>query len=170
MNKRKPSPKKMTKHHSYTTSFVVNQLPEAAFAAINNVREWWSESIEGRTDKIGAHFRHHLPDVHRCDIEVTDLIPGEKVVWTVVDNYFSFTKDKTEWKGSYLVFDIIRISGKTEVRFTHVGLVPEWECYGVCTNAWDGLINGSLRDLIHRGRGQPDPRHAGADDDPLSGR
>lgn len=160
MNKRKLSLKKTTEHRSYTTGFVVSQPPEAVFAAINNVREWWSESIEGSADKIGAHFRHHLLDVHRCDIEISDLVPGEKVVWTVVDNYFSFTRDKTEWKGTRMVFDIVRVGGRTEVRFTHVGLVPEYECYGVCTNAWEGLINGSLCDLIQKGRGQPDARDA----------
>ncbi len=33
---------------------------------------------------------------------------------------------------------------KTEVRFTHMGLVPQYECYGNCSNAWGLLINGDL--------------------------
>ena len=35
----------------YTTAFVVGQSPSEAFDAIVNVREWWSEKIEGTTDR-----------------------------------------------------------------------------------------------------------------------
>lgn len=35
-----------------------------------------------------------------------------------------------------------------QVRFTHVGLVPEFECYDVCSDAWAGLISTDLPDLI----------------------
>jgi len=36
-------------NQSYTTSFVVNQTPEEAFSAINNVHGSWSGAIEGPT-------------------------------------------------------------------------------------------------------------------------
>jgi len=38
----------MTKQH-LTTAFTVDETPEAAFAAINNVRGWWSGDIDGAT-------------------------------------------------------------------------------------------------------------------------
>ena len=47
----------------YTTSFVVNQTPEEAFSAINNVRGWWSGEIEGpvqRKPAAGILIRHQL--------------------------------------------------------------------------------------------------------------
>jgi hypothetical protein len=139
---------------NYTTTFAVPQDPAAVFAAINKVRAWWSEGIEGDAETIGGRFTHRVMDLHRCDIEVKDLVPGEKVVWTVLDNYFSFTKDKTEWKGTDMVFDIARRGGRTEVRFTHVGLVPEYECYDVCQDGWRTYID-SLQALITTGQGQP---------------
>ena len=140
---------------NYTSAFTVDQTPEEAFAAINNVRGWWSEEIEGNTDKPGAEFKYHFKDIHRCRLKITELVPGKKVVWRVLDNYFNFTKDKTEWKGTDIAFDISRKRDKTEIRFTHVGLVPEYECYDACSEGWGFYINSSLRDLITKGKGQP---------------
>lgn len=139
---------------NYTTSFTVDQSPEAAFSAITNVRGWWSEEIEGDTDKLGI-FKYRYRDVHRCTIEITELIPGKKLAWHILDNHFNFTQDKTEWKNTDIIFDITEKDGQTEVTFTHVGLVPQYECYGVCSDAWRTYINGSLRSLITTGTGHP---------------
>jgi hypothetical protein len=140
---------------SFTTTFAVDQTPEQAFAAINNPRAWWSQEIEGSTDTLGETFDYHYRDIHRCQIKVTELVPGKKVAWHVVDNFFSFTEDTTEWKGTDIVFDIADKGGRTEVRFTHIGLVPEYECYEACHEGWSTYINSSLRDLIATGKGQP---------------
>lgn len=141
-------------NRNFTRTFSVDQSPEAVFNAINNVRGWWSTGIEGHADKIGARFIHRALDLHRCDIEVTNLVPGKKVEWTVIDNYFSFTQDETEWKDTRIVFEITRLGNRTELHFTHIGLVPEYECYDVCRDGWTTYLN-SLRELIVTGTGQP---------------
>jgi hypothetical protein len=140
---------------NFTTTFTVDQAPEVAFAAINNVRGWWSEEIKGRTDRLGEDFDYHYRDLHRCRIKVTELIPGRKVAWRVLENYFSFTEDKTEWTGTEIIFDIAGKGDKTEVRLTHLGLVPDYECYDICSDGWGTYINGSLRSLIATGKGHP---------------
>jgi uncharacterized protein YndB with AHSA1/START domain len=142
-------------NHDFTTAFTVDQTPEAAFAAITNVRGWWSEDIEGRTDKLGAEFKYRFRDIHRCKMKITELVPGKKAVWRVLENYFNFTSDESEWTGTDIIFDISGKGGKTEVRFTHVGLVPDYECYDACSDGWGTYINGSLKDLITKGKGQP---------------
>lgn len=143
----------------FTTTFVVDHAPAAVFAAITNARGWWSEDIEGRTDRLGEFIYRHR-DLHRCRIQVTELRPGATVGWRVLENYFQFTKDPTEWTGTEIHFDIVRAGDGTEVRFTHVGLVPEEECFDVCSDAWSTYINGSLRALIDTGRGRPNQKRA----------
>ena len=91
------------KNQNYTTTFSVDQPPEEVFAAINNVRGWWSEEIEGSTDKVGDEWTYHYEDVHSCKLKVTELVPGKRVVWHILDNYFNFTKDKSEWKGTTIM-------------------------------------------------------------------
>ncbi len=47
--------------------------------------------------------------------------------------------------------------GGAELRFIHVGLVPDVECFGACSMGWLHYVNGSLRSLITTGVGLPDP-------------
>jgi Activator of Hsp90 ATPase homolog 1-like protein len=146
------------KDQNFTATFTVDQTPEEAFTAINNVRGWWSGEIEGHTDKLGHEFTYRYQNVHRSKQKITELIPGKKVVWHVLDGYLKFTQDKTEWTGTDITFDISKKGDKTEVRFTHVGLVPEFECFDKCSNAWGFYIKDSLRNFITTGKGQPNPK------------
>ena len=145
----------MKNNHNYTTSFTVDQTPEEVFDAINNVRRWWSDEIDGSTDKLGAEFTYRYKDLHRTTQKITELVPGRKVVWHVLDSHINFVKDKAEWDGTDIVFEITKKHGKTELRFTHVGLFPAIECYGKCSGAWGFYINDSLRSLIMTGKGDP---------------
>jgi hypothetical protein len=140
---------------SYTTSFSVDRTAEEVFNAINNVREWWSEEIEGDTDKLGEEYTFRVKDVHYSKIRMTELVPGERVVWRVLDNYMNFIDDQSEWIDTEIRFELSENDGTTEVRFTHAGLVPQYECFDVCSNAWGFYIGGSLRNLITTGQGNP---------------
>ncbi|MGA9160634.1 MAG: SRPBCC domain-containing protein [Actinomycetota bacterium] len=157
---------------SFTTSFLVDRTPEEVFEAINDVRGWWSGEnhgevvIEGDTDKMGASFIYRYKDIHRSEQEITEMFRGRRVVWHVKDSYLSFVGDESEWNGTDIVFDISEKEGKTELRFTHAGLVPTFECYGECASAWSGLIDDSLRTLILERRrtgsepaSRPSPEH-----------
>ena len=142
----------------FTTSFTVDETLEEAFSAINNVRGWWSGDIQGRTDKLGEVFTYRYEDVHYSKQKITELVPGKKVVWLVLDSSLNFVKDKTEWNGTRITFEISKKGKKTEVRFTHLGLAPEVECFDACSNAWGSYINGSLQNLITKGKGHPNPK------------
>ena len=148
-------------NQNFTTTFSVNQTPDEAFAAIINVRGWWSGEIEGRTDKLDEEFTYRYEDVHYSKQKITELIPAKKVVWLVLDSSLNFFKNKAEWNGSKITFEIAKKGDKTEVRFTHMGLIPDFECYNDCSNAWGFYINTSLRSLITTGTGQPNEKEKG---------
>jgi hypothetical protein len=140
---------------SYTTSITVKASPEAVFAAINNVRGWWSEDIEGNTAVLGDVWYYHARDLHRCTLKVIESMPGKRVAWRVLDNHFSFIADKTEWIGTTIAFDIEAVGEGARLTFTHHGLLPDHECYDVCHDAWGTYIRGSLKSLITSGKGYP---------------
>lgn len=80
------------------------------------------------------------------------------MVYQVIENEFNFYKDKTEWVNTKLIFDISPESSKTKVTFTHEGLIPDYECYQVCNDAWNGYIHNSLKNFIETGKGNPNPK------------
>ncbi|HKO81175.1 MAG TPA: SRPBCC domain-containing protein [Chitinophagaceae bacterium] len=155
----------------FTTTLLVDQTPKEAFNAINNPRGWWSEEIEGSTDKLNDVFNYHFEDIHRCQLKVIEVIPDNKIVWLVMDNYFKpgifndasnhlrsndgFTNDKAEWTDTKISFEISAKDNKTQICFTHLGLVPEYECFDVCSNGWTHYIQQSLFKLITTGKGEP---------------
>jgi hypothetical protein len=146
---------------NFSTSIMVKQSPAEVFTAVNNVREWWSEQIEGGTAQLNDEFIYQYKDVHVCKMKLTEVVPGKKVVWHVLNNHFSFTQDKSEWVGTKIVFEISEKEGKTQLRFTHEGLVPNYECYQICFDAWTSYIQGSLKNLITTGKGKPNTKEEG---------
>ena len=142
---------------NFKATILVDQNPAMAFNAIKNFRAWWSEEIEGPTDRLNEEFFYHYKDIHLCKIKLIELVPDKKLVYQVVENQFNFTKDKSEWVDTKLIFDIKKDGDKTNIQFTHEGLVPDYECYNVCHDAWTGYIKQSLFKLITTGKGEPNP-------------
>ena len=140
----------------FTTAFTVDQSPQAVFDAINNVRGWWSGTIEGDTSKVGDLFAYRYRNFHMSKQKVTELVPGQRVSWHVTDADLNSFPNTTEWIGTDIIFEIEKQGAMTELRFTHVGLVPAFECFGDCSGAWGELVGTNLRNLIVTGKNQPD--------------
>jgi hypothetical protein len=75
-------------------------------------------------------------------------------VWLVTESKLTFVKNESEWTGTKISFEISVINNKTQLRFTHLGLVPEIQCYQGCSNGWSQLIQQSLFSLITTGSGK----------------
>ncbi len=96
--------------------------------------------------------------MHRSIHKITEFVPGKRVVWHTSDSRLNFVEDKAEWTGTDVVFEITKKGDKTELRFTHVGLVPALACYGDCSGAWDFYINDHLRRLITTSEEKPNSK------------
>ncbi|MDB5237844.1 MAG: hypothetical protein JWM46_114 [Candidatus Kaiserbacteria bacterium] len=142
---------------NYTASFTTKKTPEEVFKAITNVRSWWSGEIVGDTETLGDEFVYSYKDIHRSKQKITELVPGKKVVWHVLEAHLSFVKDSAEWVGTDIVFEISIQDGKTYLTFTHIGLTPAFACYGACSNGWEAFIIGNLQNFISTGKVPPNP-------------
>jgi len=139
---------------NYQCSIAADFKPTEAFEAINQVNEWWVRDIEGSAEKLNDIFTVHFGETF-VTFKVTESIPGKKIVWDVADCYLPWLKDKTEWNGTSVVFEISSLADGTQVTMTHIGLVPEVECYNGCEAGWNKYFKGSLFKLLTEHAGVP---------------
>ena len=142
---------------NFTSTFTVDATPTVVFDAINNVRGWWTGEIDGDTHEVGDEFSYRYPGFHYSKQKVVELIPDQRVAWRVIDSHLEGHEDPSEWTGTEITFDITSTLHGTEVRFSHLGLVPEFECFESCSSGWGFFVNGSLQHLITTGEGPATP-------------
>lgn len=131
--------------------------PDKVYAAINAVSGWWSGTIDGPSAQVGDTFDYRYKDMHQSRQQVTELVPGRRVVWKVLDSTLSFLADKSEWTGTTISFDLTPQADGTLLRFVHHGVSPASECWESCSSGWGGLIQGNLKTFAETGRSSPAP-------------
>src|SRR5258708_5251085 len=122
------------KTQDYSSAITVNATAQDAFNSINNVTKWWTENLEGKSQKMNDEFTVRFGTTWKT-FKIIEVVPSKKVVWQVTDCYMPWNNDKTEWTGTKISFEISGKDNKTEIRFTHLGLVPAFECFDACSNA-----------------------------------
>lgn len=139
----------------YRTSLMVNKTAEETFNAVNDICGWWSTDFEGNAAKQDDVFTVRFGDTF-ISMRIMELTPYSKIVWQVIDSWKHWMKsNNTEWIDTTIMFEITEEKDKTNLLFTHIGLMPSLDCFDVCSDAWSGYINNSLRSLIETGKGQP---------------
>ena len=137
----------------YTATILVKATANKAFQSINQVTAWWTENLEGSSEKLNDVFTLRWGGESFVTMKIVESVPDKKVVWIVTDCYLHWFADKKEWKGTRIVFEISAEGDSTRIQFTHVGLEPQVECYDNCVKGWDQYFKGSLAKLINEGTG-----------------
>jgi hypothetical protein len=143
------------KKQDYTATILVMATAGKAFESINHVAAWWTENLEGSSEKLNDVFTLRWGGESFVTMKIVESVPDKKVVWDVTDCYLHWLTDKKEWKGTRIVFEISAEGDSTRIQFTHIGLEPQVECYDMCVKGWDQYFKDSLAKLINEGKGLP---------------
>jgi hypothetical protein len=122
-------------------SFTASKTTSEVFAHLLHPKNWWvglfGETIEGKSENMNDEFSFKAGDgVHYSNQKLLELIADKKIVWLVTESNLSFLKNTNEWAGTKICFDIEQVDDKTNITFTHIGLIPPIECYDACSSAW----------------------------------
>ena len=139
----------------YSRITITEAAPGQSCDAISRVAEWWAKDFQGQSKRPGDVFTVRFEKGDSFKLKVAEVIPDRRIVWEVLDANQKWVKDPAEWVGTKIIWDINEVSGGTEIRFTHLGLVPDLECFGTCQLAWDYLMQKSLAGLLSTGTGLP---------------
>ncbi len=139
---------------NYQCSITAGITPHEAFEYINRVNEWWAKNFEGSAEKLNDVFTVRFGETF-VTFKVAESIPGKKIAWKVTDCYLPWLKNKTEWNGTTVLFEIVPLGDETRITMTHIGLVPEVECFGACEAGWNKHFKGSLFKLLTEHAGVP---------------
>lgn len=145
------------KQQDYRTTITANLTPNEAFERISRVSDWWTKGVQGDARSIGDKFTVRFGDTF-VNFEVAEVIPSKRAVWLVTDCNLHWIGNKTEWKNTKVVWGLSQENGETRVTMTHLGLVPEIECYRDCQAGWNFYVAESLSKLLSEGKGLPDGR------------
>ena len=135
---------------------MANASAEEAMKKISQVNLWWKKDFYGSAEKLNDTFTVPFGELNGeksfVDFTISELVPNKKVTWKVTDCYLPWFKDKKEWNNTEVVFKLSEGNGNTKIDFTHIGLVPEVECYEACEKGWDGHVTKDLEKFINKGK------------------
>jgi len=145
-----------TKDQSYTIAIEFAKPAKDVFKLINNVSKWWTRvangqqtEYEGQSTSLNDEFVLRHGEKHYSKQKLLEVIPDKKVVWFVTDSKLNWIeKDKFEWTGTKMIFELTSQDSKTMLNFMHQGLVPEKECYEHSVQFWDMVIKDWLFNFV----------------------
>src|SRR5262249_21490821 len=120
------------KTQDYHNRITTKTSPKETFNKISQVSNWWSKNIEGSFSKVGDVFTSHFKSGDWYKIKIDEMIPDKKIVWNVIGSDQTWHEDREEWTGTKIVWEISPVNPGSEVSMTHIGLIPEAECYDQC--------------------------------------
>lgn len=92
-------------------------------------------------------------------MEIVQLDSSGEIHWECVAQHHEAPGQLTktdEWKGTLVIFLLKELSAISALlKFTHIGLTPNLECYDICDQGWTHFITVSLKKYLEHGEGEP---------------
>jgi len=140
-------------NQSFTVTLELVSSPQRVFECLLDVSKWWGgKDLVGSTSRLNDEFTITHGDAHYSKQRMIEFIPDRKVVWLITESRLGWLeRDKHEWTNTSLVFEISPTEHFTTLHFTHEGLVPDQECYPLCSDGWALVIKDYLFTFITEG-------------------
>ena len=121
-----------------------------ALATVEGLSGWWTRDTAG-DPAVGGKLEFFFGQAERaCVMEVTELVPGQRVAWRCVQG-------PDEWVGTVLTFGLAEPGGETVVLFTHADWREPVEFMHHCSTKWGYFLLG-LKAGLEGGSATPYPR------------
>ncbi|MCE7992954.1 MAG: hypothetical protein HEP71_13280 [Roseivirga sp.] len=148
-----------TQTKDYQKSVIIKANQIGVFKAVTErIDEWWGE-VDIQPDADDVKFRVSFGEAF-WRFRVADFELNKRVSWECIESnqvHAGLRGIREEWLGTKLHWELIGNSDdQTKLSFTHEGLVPDFNCYEVCSDAWGFFIGNSLKALVESGTGQPE--------------
>lgn len=142
----------------YQQRFIVKVSPAEVYSALTTpegLRGWWTQDCDVATE-VGGTIHLRFGGTHK-DMRIEQLVPGREVRWLCTLAHIDVDQltHNDEWVGTQMVFHLTPDGkGSTRLDFEHLGLVPTFECYELCSSGWRYFL-GSLKQFAETGQGTP---------------
>ena len=135
--------------NDFRSTKIFTSSPDDVFSALTDIDAltgWWCPAGGGA--QAGETLRFLMGD-QEVVLDVAIAQRASRVRWNVL-----VCEPVPDWVGTSIIFDLEPAGDGTELRFHHLGLNPDLECFEMCQNGWSHYLP-SLVDLVDRGAGFP---------------
>ncbi|MDT0608146.1 hypothetical protein [Croceitalea rosinachiae] len=144
---------------NYMQSVLISGSNDKIFGALTvGIDKWWGE-VNQQANNLGSIFKVSFGEAFWV-FKVTHLERDSTITWECIESnqvHAGLKGVREEWLGTKLHWNITSKDNQTtNVDFLHEGLVPTFNCYDVCSKAWDYFITDSLKSYIEEGIGKPE--------------
>lgn len=143
---------------SYRTNVSIKANSAVVFNAItHSIQEWWGNT-DSAVSKLGDEFTISFDNTF-WKFKISEFEPNSRIVWNCIDAkhiHTGYDEIEKEWIGTSVEWNLEEKSeDETLLYFMHNGLVPELNCYEICTPAWESFVAESLKSFVETGKRMP---------------
>ncbi len=124
----------------------IKSTPEKIYEAISTqqgIASWWSIYNNAKAE-VGSTYHISFGGGYYKEIKVTELVPGKKVVWQILDAH-------PEWLNTTVLFHINMGINSAELRFNHAGWKEYTDMFAQCNHHW-GVYLQNLKIFTETGK------------------